>query len=224
LFIMENGINKNMVKLAIASMENLKNKAVNEPYQKLVSLGEEYRNSYSGIAISEIPGVTHARDLFKAIGIDPTKRRPSSEALLRRGLKNKGYSSINPLVDIGNWCSLEFLLPICVYDTSLIERKIAGRMGKPGDGYIAIDNKYLDLNERYLICDNKGAIGSPIKDSLRTCVTPETTNAVLLIYAPGYLPDAQLLTHLDIFIQRVQTYCSGGVSDKYLQTNAIKEF
>ncbi|MDP8221041.1 MAG: phenylalanine--tRNA ligase beta subunit-related protein [Candidatus Stygibacter frigidus] len=214
---------KGMVKLAIARLQSLANKAVEEPYAKLIELGTEYCKRYSKLAIGEISGVDQARDLFKEIGIDPTKRRPSSEALLRRGLKNKGYNSINPLVDIGNWCSLEFLLPICVYDASSVEGKLTGRMGRSGDGYIAIDNQYLDLNERYLIADEKGALGSPIKDSLRTRVTLATTDAMLLIYAPGYISDRELIAKLDVFIKRVQKYCGGIEKEKYLQTKEIKE-
>jgi len=213
-----------LVKLAVARLEKIVNHADKTPYDNLVSLGNTYRNSWAGKAISEVPGVHKARDLFKKIGIDPTKRRPSSEALLRRGLKNKGYSSINLLVDIGNWCSLEFLLPVCVYDARSIAGTIDGRMGNQGEGYIAIDNNYLDLTSRFLICDQQGAIGSPIKDSMRTRVTEDTTEAIILIYAPGYLPDAELLSHLDTFIERIIAYCGGILIEKYLLSRKIKEY
>ena len=224
MFMIEERNEKGLVKLAIARLQSLANKTDDEPYEKLNELGTEYCKSYSDVAISEIPGVDQARNLFKEIGIDPTKRRPSSEALLRRGLKNKGYNSINTLVDIGNWCSLEFLLPICVYDAVSIMGKLHGRMGKSGDGYIAIDNQYLDLNNRYLISDDKGALGSPIKDSLRTRVTSTTTEAVLLIYAPGYVSESRLMVQLEIFIKRVQKYYGGIVKEKYLQAKEIKEY
>src|SRR5262249_38780176 len=36
---------------------------------------------------AEVPGAADARTLYKALGIDPTKVRPSNEALLRRALK-----------------------------------------------------------------------------------------------------------------------------------------
>jgi DNA/RNA-binding domain of Phe-tRNA-synthetase-like protein len=212
-----------LVKLAVARLEKIANHADKTPYDNLVSIGKTYRNSSAGKAISEVPGVHKARDLFKNIGIDPTKRRPSSEALLRRGLKDKGYSSINLLVDIGNWCSLEFLLPVCVYDALSIDGTIDGRIGIQGEGYIAIDNNYLDLNDRFLICDQQGAIGSPIKDSLRTRVTENTTEAVILLYAPGYLPDTELLSYLNTFIERVLAFCGGILIEKYLLSRKIKD-
>ncbi len=223
MFMMEKVDNNGVVKLAIAELSGVKQGDDKEPYYNLVRLGEEYRNKYTGTAIGEVAGISRARDLFKMIGIDPTKRRPSSEALLRRGLRGQGYSAINLLVDIGNWCSLEFLLPICVYDAASIIGTITGRIGKEGDGYIAIDENYLDLHNRYLIGDEQGAIGSPIKDSLRTRVTETTEEAVLLIYAPGYLGDGELTKNLDIFIERVLKHCGGTLLKKYIQSMEIKE-
>ena len=40
-------------------------------------------------AAREVPGAADARALYKALGLDPTKTRPSSEALLRRVLKGE---------------------------------------------------------------------------------------------------------------------------------------
>ena len=51
------------------------------------------------------------RGMFRRTGLDPTKRRPSSEALLRRVRKGEALPRINSLVDVCNWCSLEFQLP-----------------------------------------------------------------------------------------------------------------
>ena len=57
------------------------------------------------------------------IGIDPTKTRPSSEALLRRVRKGDHLPRINTLVDICNWCSLEFQLPYGLYDLPTSSRR-----------------------------------------------------------------------------------------------------
>lgn len=55
------------------------------------------------------------RAMYRHVGLDPTKRRPSSEALLRRIAKGEPLPRINSLVDICNWCSLEFQLPYGLY-------------------------------------------------------------------------------------------------------------
>ncbi|MEL6821236.1 MAG: phenylalanine--tRNA ligase beta subunit-related protein, partial [Calditrichota bacterium] len=104
------------VRIAATELDNLIVRETQQAYQELIRLGDNYSDRYTGSSISEIPGVEHARRFFRAIGIEPTRRRPSSEALLNRALKNKGFYSVNELVDVGNWCSLDFLLPIGIYD------------------------------------------------------------------------------------------------------------
>src|SRR5580765_5100154 len=51
------------------------------------------------------------RTMYKRVGIDPTKTRPSSEALLRRVRRGDELPRVNSLVDIINWCSVESQLP-----------------------------------------------------------------------------------------------------------------
>ena len=76
--------------------------------------------------------------MYRRIGLDPTKTRPSSEALLRRVRKGDGLPRINSLVDICNWCSLEFQLPYGLYDLAAIEPPIDLRLGADGEEYEGI--------------------------------------------------------------------------------------
>ena len=62
--------------------------------------------------------VAAVRTMYKRVGLDPTKTRPSSEALLRRVRKGDTLPRINSLVDVCNWCSLEFQLPYGLYDAA----------------------------------------------------------------------------------------------------------
>ena len=75
------------------------------------------------------------RAMYRRIGLDPTKTRPSSEALLRRVRKGDRLPRINTLVDICNWCSLEFQLPYGLYDVAALEPPVTLRMGHPGESY-----------------------------------------------------------------------------------------
>ena len=71
--------------------------------------------------------VVAVRTMYKRVGLDPTKRRPSSEALLRRVRKGDPLPRINAMVDVCNWCSLEFQLPErnCAAQSSLVKTKQA---------------------------------------------------------------------------------------------------
>jgi len=119
------------------------------------------------------------------LGIDPTKNRPSSEKLLNRVLKRKPLPKVNTLVDVGNACSLSALLPIGIYDCRKLEGAVLLRQGCAGESYVAIGGSEINLEGRYTLVDESGPFGSPITDSLRTCVTEETRNTAWFVYAPG---------------------------------------
>src|SRR5438093_750936 len=89
------------------------------------------RTRYAGKTPGEIPEVQPARDLYRRTGEDPTKLRPSSEALLRRVLRGEALYRINSLVDTCNLCSLEFLLPIGLYDADRIQGTVTVRIIQP---------------------------------------------------------------------------------------------
>ncbi len=176
-------------------------------YKKIVDLAKQYYESYKEISIGDIPDIQNARKFFRAIGIDPTKRRPSSEALLRRAMKQKDLYHINNLVDVANWCSLEFLLPICVYDADKIIGDTLIKIGSKEDKYLAINNREICWDNKFVICDEKGAYGSPITDSIRTSVTKETKNTMLIIFAPEDYSEDKLHSQMALFEERVNTYC-----------------
>ncbi len=75
--------------------------------------------------------IAAVRTMYKRVGIDPTKRRPSSEALLRRVRKGEPLPRINSMVDVCNWCSLEFQLPYGLYDAAHIEGDVGTATGPP---------------------------------------------------------------------------------------------
>jgi DNA/RNA-binding domain of Phe-tRNA-synthetase-like protein len=125
------------------------------------------------------------RTMYKRVGIDPTKTRPSSEALLRRVKKGDELPRINSLVDIVNWCSLESQLPFGLYDLDRISGPVEIRLGRPGEEYAGIRKDVVHVTGRLTLADANGPFGNPTSDSARTMVTPETTSALVVIFAPA---------------------------------------
>ena len=70
--------------------------------------------------------------MYKRVGIDPTKTRPSSEALLRRVRKGEPLPRVNAVVDICNWCSVELQLPYGLYDRGTSKATVELRLGRRG--------------------------------------------------------------------------------------------
>lgn len=128
--------------------------------------------------------IAAVRSLYKRFGIDPTKVRPSSEALLRRVRKGDPLPRINTLVDLVNWCSAELQLPYGLYDLDRVNGDVEFRRGRPGEAYAGIRKDTVHLEGRPTLADASGPFGNPTSDSARTMVTAATTRALVVIYAP----------------------------------------
>jgi len=163
------------------------------------------------ISIGEVPGVQTARALYRAIGVDPTRIRPSSEALLRRVLRGKPLYRVNSLVDTINYCSLCFLLPIGLYDLDRIEGEtvLLLRRGNPGESFEGIRKAEVNLEGRYALFDSKGPFGSPTSDSLRTSIRETTTRCLAVLFAPAGLDEKILAGHAEFTASQIARFGGG---------------
>ena len=134
--------------------------------------------------------IAAVRTMYKRVGIDPTKTRPSSEALLRRVRKGDELPVINSLVDIINWCSLETQLPYGLYDLDRIQGPVVLRLGRAGEEYEGIRKAAVHVADRLTLADDQGPFGNPTSDSARTMVTTATVRALVVIFVPAALSQA----------------------------------
>lgn len=156
------------------------------------------------------------RTMYKKVGIDPTKTRPSNEALLRRVRKGDTIPRINSAVDIVNWCSLEFQLPYGLYDASKIQGGVAMRLGRDGEKYAGIRKDEVNVGGRITVADELGPFGNPTSDSARTMVTPASTELLVVIYAPAEIARPQLERVVTVTAERLQQILGGQESGRAL--------
>lgn len=150
--------------------------------------------------------VAAVRTMYKRVGLDPTKTRPSSEALLRRVRQGDTLPRINSMVDVCNWCSLEFQLPYGLYDAARIVGDVELRIGQPGEQYAGIRKDEVHVGGRITLADAAGAFGNPTSDSARTMVTTSTTTAMLVVFAPRDVDTRRLLHVLDVTSSRMAEF------------------
>jgi DNA/RNA-binding domain of Phe-tRNA-synthetase-like protein len=151
--------------------------------------------------------VAAVRTMYKRVGLDPTKTRPSSEALLRRVRKGDPLPRINALVDVCNWCSLEFQLPYGLYDVSHVEGDaIELRLGRDGESYPGIRKDDVHVAGRLTLADRRGPFGNPTSDSARTMVTTSTVTAMVVVFAPAEIHAARLAPILDETVARMADF------------------
>jgi DNA/RNA-binding domain of Phe-tRNA-synthetase-like protein len=167
---------------------------------------------YGGRQPADVPGVAETRALFHALGIDPTKHRPSSEALLRRVLQGKGLPVVSPIVDVCNLSSLEHQLPLGLYDRDLVHGEVVVRLGRDDEGYEGIRGKRVNLFGRLLLADEDGAFGAPTSDSLRTSITPATRNVAVAVFCPAHRAAQGLSAALEHVAGMLSRHCGATVT------------
>ncbi|HEX6349033.1 MAG TPA: phenylalanine--tRNA ligase beta subunit-related protein [Candidatus Dormibacteraeota bacterium] len=125
-----------------------------------------------------------ARALYRRFGIDPTKTRPSSEALLRRAVRGDPFPRINSLVDVANVMSLLAQAPVGLYDLDRVEGPLTLRVGAAGEGYEGIRKDHVSVAGRLCVADAFGPCGNPSSDSARTMITTATEHAAWIWFLP----------------------------------------
>jgi DNA/RNA-binding domain of Phe-tRNA-synthetase-like protein len=155
----------------------------------------------------ELTGLVRA--MYRRFGVDPTRTRPSSEALLRRIRKGDALPRINNVVDVCNWCSLEFQVPYGLYDLAHIEGPIELRAGLAGESYAGIRKDAVHLEGRLVLADGRGPFGNPTSDSARTMVTRAAVSILTVIFAPAGVRDAALRQMLETTAARMREFAGG---------------
>ncbi len=145
------------------------------------------RSRFSLERLPEDPTVAAVRSLFRAAGCDPTRYRPSSEALLRRVLKGEELPAIQPLVDLNNCLSIDLAVPCCVAAEGSFAGPVTLRAGGPGESFESLRGP-LNLEGKPLLADAAGPFSTPITDSRRIKVQDDTRRAWLVAYLPAAAP------------------------------------
>jgi DNA/RNA-binding domain of Phe-tRNA-synthetase-like protein len=128
------------------------------------------------------PGFAYSRRLYKSFRIDPTKHRPSSEALWRR-LRDRGdFPAVNPAVDLTNLLSLKLQVCYGLYDLARLEPPLVVTLGDSQDQYQGIRKDTLNFAGKIVLRDRQGAFGNPSADSLRASVSAASRDVMQVLF------------------------------------------
>jgi DNA/RNA-binding domain of Phe-tRNA-synthetase-like protein len=144
---------------------------------------EEARRRFASANLVDSAPVAEVRRLFREAGVDPTRYRPSSEALLRRVLKGEELPAIHPLVDLNNCLSVTLAVPSCIMAEGSVVAPIRLRRGEHGERMESLRGDF-DLEGKPLLADAGGPFGTPITDSRRVAVEKGTRAGWLVAYLP----------------------------------------
>lgn len=153
--------------------------------EKIIALSDEIiakvQSELTIEKISQKPTIKSTKEAYRKLGKDPSRYRPSAEALTRRVVNGKGLYHVNNMVDLLNLVSLESGLSIGGYDADKIMGSIEFGIGRPNETYVAIGRGNLNIDNLPLFRDATGAFGSPTSDSVRTMVTEQTSSFLMIL-------------------------------------------
>ncbi len=142
--------------------------------------------------VTNLEGIKEWRSIFKTTGKDPNRYRHSAEALYRRVAKQNYLQSIHSAIDLNNFFSLEYQIPIGVYDSDKLLGNVTIKIGEENEEYTGLNGRTNNLANLIISADEQGPFGSPFVDSERSSVTEETKNALQIVYLrPSSSPESK---------------------------------
>jgi DNA/RNA-binding domain of Phe-tRNA-synthetase-like protein len=145
----------------------------------------EVKRAEQAVRTGDVGPADRARELYRRFGLDPTRVRPSSEALLRRMKKGESLPRINSLVDVANAMSVQLQVPVGLYDLDKVKgEELVIRLGAEGESYAGIGKEKVNVAGRICVADAEGPIGNPSADSARTMITTDTERAAWIYFLP----------------------------------------
>lgn len=192
----------------IAVYAEVKNSAYNEAlWAEIAHFTEHLRSTETTDSIKQQTAIVATREAYRACGKDPSRYRPSAEALRRRLLRGLELYRIDTLVDLVNLVSLRTGYSIGGFDAD----KIAGSelclgIGKPGEEFEGIGRGVLNIECMPVIRDAVGGIGTPTSDHERTKMDINTTHILVIIN--GYSGIEGLQETADMTMHLLSRYAS----------------
>ena len=192
----------------IAVSASVRNTAYNEALWKNIDeFTRLYREKYTVDSIKDMPAIRATREAYKKCGKDPSRYRPSGEALCRRILRGIPLYQIDTLVDLINLVSIRYGYSIGGFDADKFEGdSLTLGIGKAGEPYEGIGRGELNIEGMPVYRDAIGGVGTPTSDNERTKLGLETTRLLTIIN--GYSGKEGLREAADYMVELLKEFAS----------------
>lgn len=192
----------------VAIMATVKNTPYSEAlWQKIDEFTVRYREMYTTDSIKDMVTIRATREAYKKCGKDPSRYRPSGEALCRRILRGITLYQIDTLVDLINLVSIRYGYSIGGFDADkIVGDTLTLGVGRAGEPYEGIGRGELNIEGMPVYRDAVGGIGTPTSDHERTKLSLETTRLLTLIN--GYSGKEGLQEAADYMVELLKEFAS----------------
>lgn len=179
-------------------------------WQEIEETTAAVRQAFTTNTLKDLASIAATRAAYRQLGKDPSRYRPSGEALMRRVLQGKPLYRIDALVDLVNLASLRSGYSIGGFDRDRIDGDtLTLGVGREGEAYEGIGRGALNIAGMPVWRDATGGVGTPTSDNERTRITAGTRR--LLVIVNGYDGDTAGVTATAEFIGRLlRRYAGAG--------------
>ena len=167
--------------LAIIRCEVMNPMTSPELWSEMEAEIQRFSNTYKLEDINKRPEIKATRQVYKKLGKDPNRYRPSAEALCRRIVRDIPVYKVSTLVDIINLVSIVSGFSIGGFDSDKIQGDIELVAGTDQDEFEAIGRGVLNVEGLPLYRDHTGGIGTPTSDHERTKLSADTSKLLMII-------------------------------------------
>ena len=161
--------------------KNDKENLSNDLTEAFNNIAKEYQKKYILSEVTKIPKLKSTRDGYKMLGKDPSHTRPACEALVRRIIRDGSIYRLGNLIDFGNYLSIKLMKSVCMVDLDKIQGDVTIRIGSDSDYYEGINRGIINVTNLPLYTDEIGPFGNPTSDTIRTAITNDTTNVLIML-------------------------------------------
>lgn len=151
-------------------------------WQEIDAFTTELRATETTESIKQQPIIAATREAYKRCGKDPSRYRPSAEALRRRLMRGLELYRIDTLVDLINLVSLRTGHSIGGFDADKIQgEQLELGIGKADEPFEGIGRGPLNIEGLPVYRDALGGIGTPTSDHERTKMDGQTRHILAII-------------------------------------------
>ena len=157
------------------------------------------------------------REAYKSFNVDPSRRKPSAEALIERLEQGKSIYNINTLVDSYNLSSVEENLPMAAYDFDKINWPIVLRGAEEGEEINLIGGEVKKTKEGEMVYSDKEKIvclDFNYRDCDETKITEKTKEVIVFVDGCEGIEDKEILGALDRTCDLIIRFNSGKITEK----------
>ena len=174
-------------------------------WQEIDAFTRELQATETVDSIKQQTAIVATREAYRACGKDPSRYRPSAEALRRRLLRGLDLYQIDTLVDLINLVSLRTGYSIGGFDADKIQgTNLCLSIGKADEEFEGIGRGPLNIEGLPVYRDAIGGIGTPTSDHERTKMGIETTHILALIN--GYSGEKGLQEAAEMTLDLLKKY------------------